>query len=146
MRRNIFWTQMHCEVCIQSYFTWISITYNRSLFIIILWFDSSDWKIEDRNKLIQQFTGKLVWIWQYFRTMLQTLRYMCSAEVMEVGLGCHWVLFSSQRFKRWVNTILEITSFDWFFIDWTQQFERNSDSSLSSFGCGYTIINLKSSN
>ena len=32
-------------------------TYNLSLFIIILRFDLSDWKIEDGNKLIQQFTG-----------------------------------------------------------------------------------------
>ena len=44
---------MHCEVCIQSYFTWLPITYNQSLLIIILLFDLSDWKIEYGNKLIR---------------------------------------------------------------------------------------------
>ena len=113
----IFWRHMHCEVCIQSYFTWLSITYNGSLFIILTELNSSVCKVEDENKLIQEFTEKLVWIWNYFRIMQQTLREMCSSGVMEMELGCDWVLFSSQRFKIWVNNISEITSFYWFYID-----------------------------
>ena len=70
---GIFWKHIHYEVCIQSYFTLFSITYNWYLFIIILRFYSSFWKIETGNKLIQQLTGKLVWIWHYFIIMQQTL-------------------------------------------------------------------------
>ena len=71
---------------------------------------------------------------------------ICFDGVMTENLGCDWVLLSYQRLKRWVDTILYIDSFDWFPIDMPKEIERVSDSSLSSFGNGSTIINLESSN
>ena len=36
---GILLRHMHCGACIQKYFIWLLMTYNRYLFIIILWFD-----------------------------------------------------------------------------------------------------------
>ena len=49
---------------------------------------------------------------------------MCPVGVIALKLGCKWVLLSYQRFKRWVNTILDITSFDRFSLDITGKPER----------------------
>ena len=70
----------------------------------------------------------------YFRIMQQSLREMCSDGDMEVELGCDRVLLSSQSFKRRVNTILDITSFDWFSLDIPKELEGIFDSSLSRSG------------
>ena len=51
---------MNCGVFIQSYCTLFSITYNGSLFIIILEFVSTVLKIEDGNIKIQEFTGQII--------------------------------------------------------------------------------------
>ena len=48
---------------------------------------------------------------------------MCSDGDMAVELGYNWVLLSFQRFKRQVNTILEITSFDPFSLDITKELD-----------------------
>ena len=51
---------MNCDVCIQSCCTRFSKTYNGYLFIIILKFDSTVWKIEYGNIQIQEFTGQII--------------------------------------------------------------------------------------
>ena len=45
----------------KSYCKWFFVTYNGSLFIIIMYFDSIVWKIEDRNIQMQEFTGQMIW-------------------------------------------------------------------------------------
>ena len=49
--------------------------------------------------------------------MQQSFRLMCSDGVMSEDIGCDRILLICQRFKRWVNTILDITSFYWFSLD-----------------------------
>ena len=109
-----------------------------------IWLNNlEDWRWKHTNTEIY---WTKYWIWHYFRIIQQTLREMFSDGVMAENLVCDWVLLSSQIFKRWVNTILDITSFYWFYIDIPKEPERIFYSSLSSFGGGSTIINLKSSN
>ena len=48
---------------------------------------------------------------------------MCYDIVMEENLRCDWILLYSQWFKRWVNTILDITSFDSFSLDIPKELE-----------------------
>ena len=71
---------------------------------------------------------------------------MRSDKDMVVELGCDQVLLSSKRFKRRVNTIWNITSFDGFSLDIPKALERVFDYSLSSSGVGSKRINMNSSN
>ena len=120
--------------------------YNGSLLIIILHIDLKVWNIGDKKQTNTEHYWTIEWIWHYFRIMEQIWREMCSGGSMEMEQGCDRVLISSQRFKRWVNTILYITSFDRFSLDMPRELERMFHFSPSNFGGGYKIINLKSSN
>ena len=142
---GVFWRKLHCGLFLQSYYKWFFITYNGYLLVIILSIDLTVWNIEDRKQKNTEHYWTIYWIWHYLIMMEQSLREMCSGGVMEVELGCDWVLISSQRFKISVNTILDITSFCWFSLDITREQKRIFDSSPSSFWGGSTIINLNSS-
>ena len=59
-----------------------------------------------------------------FQKIETNLKIVFSGGVMADNLGCDLVLLSSQRFKRLVNTILDITSFDLFTLDIPKKLER----------------------
>ena len=56
----MFWWKVYCVVFIQSHWQLFFIAYNQYLLIIIMEFDSTVWKIEDRRIQIQEFTGKII--------------------------------------------------------------------------------------
>ena len=86
---------------------------------------------------------KIDWIWHFFRIMQQILSEMCSGGDMAEDIWCNLFLISSQRFKIWVSTILDITSFGWFSLEtcctWIYLTEHLTKSSLF-FGFGKESI------
>ena len=53
----------------------------------------------------------------YLRITDLSFRKMCSDGVMDLGLGCDWVLLSSWYFIIWVRIISDKASFDIFSLE-----------------------------
>ena len=68
---------------------------------------------------------------------------MCSGGDMELELECSRVLLSSQRLKRRVITLLDITSLYGFYVDDTKEATIIFNSSLNLLGGGSKITSLK---
>ena len=76
-----------------------------------------------------------------FRIMQQTIRGMFSSGVMVDKLGCNWFLLSSQNFKRSFIAILDITSFDWFYLNIPKELEKYLIPHFPILGVGLQSLN-----
>ena len=56
--------------------------------------------------------------------------------VMAENQGCERVLLYAQRYKILVNTILDITSFDWFFLMYQNRLKKHLIPHCSVLGVG----------